>query len=108
MRPDKVTVLGIEYSIEYVDKPSEVDIFKRESLWGQIDYWTRSIRIYENGHSDEDVWGSLIHEVLHAIAESFNLKSLEYSKVDDEKHNELGLLALALTDVLFRNDWIKQ
>lgn len=102
MRPDQVTILGITYKIEYVDKPSEVDIFKRESLWGQIDYWTRTIRIYENGLSEEDVFGTVMHEVLHGIASAFKLKTLSA----DEHHDELDLLSLALTDVLFRNGWI--
>jgi len=103
MRPSKVIILGIEYSIEYVDRPSDVDINHRESMWGQIDYWTRSIRVYSNELSDEDVWGTIMHEVLHGIAELFRLGAL----TDDESHNDLDLLALALTDVLFRNGWIK-
>jgi len=55
MKPNKVNILGIEYSITYLDKPSDVDIYKRESLWGQIDYWTRTIRIYDNGRPEEDI-----------------------------------------------------
>ncbi len=101
MLPDKVNILGIEYSIEYKDTPSEVDIFNRESLWGQIDYWTRSIRIYRNDLSSEDIWSSIIHEVLHGIVETFHLSSLK----SNDNHEELDLLALALADVLFRNDW---
>ena len=102
MKPDKVIILGIEYKITYVDKPSDVDIFKRTSQWGQIDYWTRSIRIYDNGLALEEIWGSLLHEVLHGIVEAFHIKVLE----PDEAHDSLDLLALALTDVLFRNGWI--
>lgn len=101
MKPTSVNILGIKYSIEYVDKPSDVDIYKRESLWGQIDYWTRSIRIYDNGRSIEDVFETVLHEVLHGIAESLKLKSLQ-----DGGHDDLSLLALALTDVLYRNGWI--
>jgi len=104
MRPSKVNILGIQYEIEYVDKPSEVDIFKREALWGQIDYWTRSIRIYDNGRTDEDIWQSLFHEILHGIAEGLKLKSL----TNEDNHNDLDVLALAIVDVLFRNDWIKR
>jgi len=103
MRPDSVVILGIEYTIEYVEKPSDVDIYKRESLWGQLDYWTRSIRIYADDLSDEDVWGTLLHEVLHGIVDAFKIKSLQ----GDEQHDDLDMLSLALTDVLFRNGWIK-
>ncbi len=102
-KPDRVIVLGITYTIEYVDKPSEVDIHKRESLWGQVDFWTRTIRVYDNNTTIEDVWGTILHEVLHAIANDFKIECLE----KEENHDDLDLLSLALTDVLFRNDWIK-
>ena len=102
MKPDKVNILGVEYSITYVDKPSEVDIYHRESLWGQIDFWTRTIRIYDNDRCAEDMFHSIIHEILHGIASALKL---ELNKA--ERHDELDLLTLALTDVLFRNEWIK-
>jgi len=104
MKPETVNILGKVYKIEYVDKPSDVDIYKRESLWGQIDFWTRTIRIYDNGRTDADLWETLIHEVLHGIASELNLSSLE----KDENHDELDCLGIALTDVLFRNGWIKE
>jgi hypothetical protein len=95
-------MVGIKYSIECVNKPSDVDILNRESLWGQIDYWTRTIRIYDNGRPIEDVWQVLIHEVLHGISDALKLKLN-----NDDMHDDLDVLALAITDVLFRNDWIK-
>lgn len=101
--PDKVNILGIEYSIEYVDKPSEVDIYKRESLWGQIDYWTRTIRVYEKDRAKEDIWETIIHEVLHAIDKHLKLGLFE----DENAHDSLGVLALALADTFFRNGWMK-
>ena len=103
MRPNAVNILGITYSIEYMDKPSEVDLYKRESLWGQIDYWTRTIRIYDNGRSDEDIWETLIHEVLHGIASALKLQAFK----DEDNHDDLELVALALTDVFFRNGWMR-
>lgn len=102
-KPTSITILGKVYSVEYVDKPSDVDMFKRESLWGQIDFWTRSIRIYDNGRNIEDVWHSIFHEVLHGIATALKLDALD----DDKHHDELDLLALGLVDVIFRNEWLK-
>jgi len=102
MKPDKVVILGIEYKITYVDKPSDVDIWGRQSQWGQIDFWTRSIRIYDKDLALEDIWESLLHEVLHGIVEALHIKVLE----PEEAHDSLDLLALALTDVLFRNGWV--
>lgn len=101
MKPDSVNILGITYSITYVDSPIEVDIYKRESLGGQIDYWTRSIRIFNSG-SAEDVFNTVMHEVLHGIVTGFNLKSLQ----GETSHGDLELLACALSDVLYRNGWI--
>lgn len=101
MKPESINILGITYKVEYVDKPSDVDIFKRESLWGQIDYWTRTIRIYDNGRSIEDVWQSIFHEILHGISEALKLQSLS----KEEYHDELDILALAIIDVLVRNGW---
>lgn len=102
-KPDKVNILGVEYSIAYTDGPSEVDIYHRESLWGQIDYWTRTIRIYDNGRPFEDVFHTILHEILHGISDALKI---ELNK--PERHDELDILALALTDVLFRNGWISQ
>ncbi|MBE2200424.1 MAG: hypothetical protein IAE79_17550 [Anaerolinea sp.] len=100
LKPTKVNILGVTYTVEYVQNPAEVDIFRRKSLWGQIDYWTRTIRIYDNGRPMEDLWQTLLHEILHGIAEAMHLNGL------NEHHEELDIVALALTDVLFRNGWL--
>lgn len=108
MKPEKVNILGMEYSITYVDKPSEVDIYKRESLWGQIDFWTRSIRIFDDGKRPlEDVFESILHEVIHGIENSLKMDAFD-TNINKRGHDELDILALALTDVLFRNNWIKE
>lgn len=102
MKPTTLNILGIEYSILYVDKPSDVDIHGRDVAWGQIDYWTRSIRIYDKDREIADIWQTLIHEILHAIGETLHLKINE-----EEMHNELDIIAVALTDVLTRNGILK-
>ena len=102
-KPSSVNVLGVVYSITYVDKPSEVDIFKRKSLWGQIDFWTRTIRVYDNGRRPVDIWETIIHEVLHAIITDLHLKALSADEMDDE----IDVIALALVDVLNRNGWVE-
>ncbi len=104
MKPDKVNILGKEYSITYCDSPVEVDLYHRDSIWGQIDYWTRSIRIYSKDLGDEDIFHTILHEVLHGITEELHLDCFDSN--DAKKHKELDLVALALTDVFFRNGWI--
>ena len=102
-RPDTVVVLGKPYAITYVDKPSEVDIFKRQALWGQIDYWTRTIRIYGKP-PENDICDVLLHEILHGIVDELSLRDdLQAGK---EEHL-VGLLAMALADVLERNGWLR-
>lgn len=100
--PQKVNILGIDYAIIYVDNPAEVDLYKRKSLWGQIDYWTRTIRIYKYKRNSEDIFQTLMHEILHGISSALHLKWLD----DDKNHDELDLLALAMVDILQRNNWI--
>ena len=104
MKPTSVSVLGCTYTIEYVDNPSLVDLNKRESLWGQIDYWTNSIRVYDNGRNEQDLWHTIIHELLHAFGVDLHLAMLK----DADNHDDLDLLALAITDTFFRNGWIKE
>lgn len=100
--PDKVNILGITYAVEYVESPIDVDHIKRTSLWGQIDFWTRTIRVYCGSRSEEDMWHTLFHEILHGITEGLHLKSLK----EESAHEELDLYALALVDVMSRNGWL--
>jgi hypothetical protein len=101
--PDSVNILGLTYSVEYVDNPADVDIWKRQSLWGQVDYWTRSIRIYRNQLPPDDMWQTLLHECLHVIAKALHLESL----TNEDNHDDLDILALALADMLMRNGWLE-
>jgi hypothetical protein len=103
MKPDSVNILGIEYSITYCDNPSDVDRNKRDSLWGQIDYWERKIRIYENERTPEDILQTLLHEIIHGIDTALHMNLEEAGDLEDR----VDLLALALADVLIRNKWIE-
>lgn len=98
--PDEVDVIGTRYRITYCDNPADVDLYKRQSLWGQIDYWTRTIRVYHNGRPPQDVWQTLMHELIHAIVSSLHMSALK------DNEDEVDLLALALVDVLVRNHWM--
>ena len=103
MKPDNVNIIGINYKITYVDNPVDVDIHRREALFGQIDYWTRTIRIYDPGtRPPEDIFETIIHEVLHGIGNALNL-----GINSEDNHEVLDVLALALTDTLVRNKWVE-
>lgn len=103
-RPDSVIILGKRYEITYTDKPSDVDIYQRESMWGQIDLWTRTIRIYDNRRSIEDLWETILHEVLHGIVIELNIKTLD----GDDHEDDIDILALALMNVMFSNRWLRE
>jgi predicted ArsR family transcriptional regulator len=102
MRPDKVNILGKVYTIVYVDRPSDVDIFKRESFWGQIDFWTKTIRVYSQT-TGEDVLQTILHEIIHAIVAELKLHILE----KEDAHDTVDMLALGLADVFTRNGWLR-
>ncbi len=98
--PDKINILGTDFSIAYVDKPSDVDLHGYKALWGQIDYWTSTIRVYKNKRPSYDIWHTIFHEVLHGICERLKLEEL------NENEDAIDLLVLGLMDVLGRNKFI--
>jgi len=101
-KPNKIIIFGKTYNITYCDKPSEVDIYHRESLWGQIDYWTRTIRIYNNFRNEKDIWHNLIHEIIHGI-----LSELHFDE-ENKNHTFIDKLALGLMNVLYDNGLFKE
>lgn len=67
-RPKKLNVLGFEYAVEYHADQSAVDWKRRESLWGQVDFQTSTIRIFDDGsRPDAEVWQTVWHEIGHVI-----------------------------------------
>lgn len=97
-RLKSINIPGKDYSVKYAQKPSDVDINKKESLWGQVDYWSRTIRIYDNGRQDTDVLTCLLHEVIHAIDTELKLKMT---------HDNIHRRACVLIDTLRRNNMVK-
>ena len=100
--PDSVNIFGKQYSIEYKERPSDVDKEGHNALWGQTDPWTHSMRVYAPPQfNGVEILETIIHEILHVV--SIELL-LELRK--DERHEELSLLALALADIFARNGWV--
>jgi len=104
VKPDSINILGKTYTVTYVDKPSDVDIYGRKSLWGQTDFWTHSIRVYApDSFSEEEILDTILHETIEVIKEGLKLRSLD----GDDNHDELSLLAMGLADTFLRNNWLK-
>ena len=101
MKPTEVNVLGKVYTIEYKDSPIDVDTNKHESLWDQTDFWTHTIRVYDKGLPNGQIWDTIIHEVLHVIN-----TELHIGKQESNDENTVGLIAMALSDTLIRNGWL--
>lgn len=99
----KINIFSVEYTIEYCDKPSDVDINKRTSMWGQIDYWSRTIRIYK-GIQKTDIMVTIIHEVIHGIMDHLNLDTY----ITEDNEGFVDTLATGLVDTLMRNNLISE
>lgn len=100
--PKKVRVIDVVYKITCVDKPSEVDIFGRQTLWGQCDFWTRTIRIYHNGRQRSDIMQTVWHEIIHAICEKTDIAQTS-SKDLGSNEKAVDLLATGINAVLLDN-----
>ena len=95
----EINILGTIYKISYYDNSTDVDIHKREPHWGQIDYWTRTIRLYKNDFPDSEIFKTLFHEMLHGIMEHGQMQ-----EINTEKNVEL--LTNLIVDTLLRNNLI--
>ncbi len=103
--PTRVKIFDIEYTLEYVDKPSDVDLEGREGMWGQVDYWTRSIRILSPpGFQPADIWHSIWHEILHALANHLKITVAAGRLTEDE--GAINLLAIGINTIIRDNEWM--
>ncbi len=103
--PTQIKLFDVVYQIEYVDNPSDVDMFKRDSLWGQLDYWTRTIRVYKNDRQRSDIWQTIWHELLHAICTKLIIETEQGKLNNNEK--VIDLLATGINSILMNNGLVK-
>ena len=110
--PTSVNVGGIVYKIIYTDKSSDTDSEGRQSIWGQIDYWTRTIRVYKKDRTEHDIWHTIFHEIMHGISQQYQL-NLEEKQIslnkdgDDNESTFIDVFSLLLFDTLTRNNFLK-
>lgn len=110
--PISVNVGGIIYKIIYTDKSSDTDVEGRQAIWGQIDYWTRTIRILQKNRTKDDILHTLFHEIIHAISQEYQLGLEEKeinikNKGDDSESSFIDVFSLILFDTLTRNNFLK-
>lgn len=109
--PKKLNIMGKNYKVEYVDKMTDVDVDKRKAIWGQVDYWSRTIRIWKGDkkwqRQKNDLWETIIHEIIHAILEDNKVLKDLIKLNDTHKEKFVDNLAVLITDTLLRNNLIK-
>lgn len=93
MEVEKVNILGITYKVEQVEQVSRYD-----QLFGQIDFMDQTIRI-DNHASEEKKQETLLHEILHGIAEATGLGEVL-------KESVVQTLSRSLYDILINQNVI--
>ncbi len=101
-KPESVNILGKTYKIIYCDNLFDVDKNGRSSLWGQVDFWDKEIRLYDKLGND-DIVHNLLHEILHAIVSELNIRSISNSNTEED---DIDMITLALADIFIRNNWL--
>ena len=101
--PTRINILGTDYKITYVDKPSDASTNGRESLFGQIDPWTATIRVLVGSDRPRaTLWRTIFHEIVHGIIQEYQITEvLDCCESAQERVAES--MAGALYDTLTRN-----
>ena len=109
MDKKSINIMGVVYTIDYVNKLSDIDIEgRRTDLLAQIEHVKRSIRILDDGKNKggqkKFPFFLLIHEMVHGMATCANIECLS----GDENEEIVDTLATVLADTLVRNGMIKE
>jgi len=103
--PKKMIIKGISYRVIYTSQMTETDIDRRDAIWGQIDYHTRTIRAFVGAkgrlRDRTDLLSTVLHEMVHGIFES-NC-SLRNTIPVSSREAFVDTIAHELTDTLVRN-----
>ena len=105
-KPKSINVMGVNYELEYVDNMIDADIDRRHELLGQIDYITRTIRLYTKNEKktkgDGYTFHLVMHEMLHAIAVNAGITPL----MGDDGERYIDIMGTVLADSLVRNGMV--
>jgi hypothetical protein len=100
--PSKVNILGVNYTVKYYNKVSEVDKDKHESLHGQIWYADKEIRIYKGNRTYKETLQTLLHEIMHGIDVYLHINMFG----DNINHKNMDMMIKILSDTMIRNNII--
>ena len=93
--PKKINIGGIIYDVEFVKKAD--DELNKFNLYGNIDFVDCKIKIAD-GINNQMKEVTLIHEVLHGIAQNYSM---------DFKEDEIERLSNGIYQVLKENNLLK-
>ena len=93
-----VRVAGVPYKVSYAQWKDVDHDGKAERLFGQIQYVDHSIRI-ANDTPIEKQQLTLLHEVLHAIINEYNIRELQTQEGEHSEH-AIDLLSIGIFDFL--------
>lgn len=100
--PRKITILGTDYKLNYVNEPAQTDSLGRQSHLGSIDWWTSTINIYIGDRSPDAIKKVIFHEIVHGVIMEFQVN--EYAEVPEEIHERVvESIATGLYDTFKRN-----
>lgn len=97
--PEVISFLSKKFNIKYFENVSDVDQYKEDSLFGQVNFRTNTIRIYKPEDSNTvNVLHTIFHEVIHIIKENL---SIDF--VNDEEERIIDNLAIGIVHLLVEN-----
>jgi hypothetical protein len=97
--PEEVVILGNHYKVIKCEDMLDVDPRNRTTMFGNIDLYTRTIRLLVNEDRTEfDTFQTLLHEMIHGIANELSL-GMDEATTD--------ILATVLLDTFMRNGFIE-
>jgi hypothetical protein len=95
-------VQGEPWHIRYTDEQL-LDVDSGDDLVGVYRPDDQEIVIYRGRRAAEAIWKTLMHELLHAISDSYTIKSLQ----KERNHDDLDRLAGALVEWMLANRFLK-
>lgn len=102
-RPKTLNIMSTKYKVLYFEHVNLDDRDPTARYDGFIDPDAGEIRINaKGGRPEAEVFKTLLHEVLEGLSMELNLCLRE-----EENHDDLDTLSVALLDFLVRNKWIR-
>ena len=97
--PKEISFFSNKFKVLYIEDISMVDPNKESILFGRIDFKNNEIRIFNSQNSSiANIWGTLWHEILHALVTSLHLDLPE-----EEEERWIDLLAMGITHCCLEN-----